>query len=68
MIPIMAIKDPIWIIVHVDQYREIRSSPSQNCRARMEYASMTTITVETETHPRHMYTHCRNRFVRAPGL
>jgi hypothetical protein len=53
MMPTMAMSDPICIIVHVDQYSDIKFSPSQNCSARRAKVSMTTMTVDTRTHPRH---------------
>ena len=50
--PVMAMREPTWVMVHVDQYNAIKSSPSQNCNAKRAYTSTTTMTAEATTHPR----------------
>lgn len=47
MMPKMAMTEPTCIMVQVDQYSGIRSSPSQNCSAMSAYTSMTTDTTDT---------------------
>lgn len=53
IIPKMAMRDPICIMVQVDQYNDMRSSPSQNCNASRAYASIVTITVDVTTQNEH---------------
>lgn len=62
--PHTAISEPTWIMVNVDQYSDIRSSPSQNCRAIKAKTSMMTVTVDTATHAALKRMHCKTVFFR----
>lgn len=58
MIPATAMSEPTWIMVKVDQYSDIKSSPSQNCSAISANTSMTTVTVDTATQAEVKKMHC----------